>query len=103
MNFVFDSTTGVNEISNNRNYISKPYPNPASDNTSFFVNTLQGTKPRLKLFNMLGTEVKELALSENTRSSVKVNVSDLSSGVYFYSLIINGKSVSSGKLMVSGN
>lgn len=103
VNFVFDSTTGVNEISNNRNYISKPYPNPASDNASFFVNTLQGTKPRLKLFNMLGTEVKDLALSENTRSSVKLNVSDLSSGVYFYSLLINGKSVSSGKLMVSGN
>lgn len=103
VNFVFDATTGVSEIAGNRNYISKPYPNPASDNASFFVNTLRGSKPRLKLFNMLGTEVKDLAIAENTKATVKVSVSDLSSGVYFYSLFINGKSVSSGKLMVSGN
>lgn len=103
VNFVFDATTGINEIVTNRNYISKPYPNPATDNASFFVNTVKGAKARLKLFNMLGTEVKDLAIGDNTKSAVKLNVSDLSSGVYFYSLFINGKSMTSGKLMVSGN
>ncbi|MFM8950910.1 MAG: T9SS type A sorting domain-containing protein, partial [Bacteroidota bacterium] len=69
----------------------------------FFVNIVRGSKARLKMFNMLGSEVKDVPLAENTRSSVKVNVSDLHAGLYFYSLYINGKSTLTGKLTVTSN
>ncbi|MFN5224678.1 MAG: T9SS type A sorting domain-containing protein [Bacteroidota bacterium] len=103
VNFVFDATTGISEVSNNRNYISKPFPNPSSESASFYVNILRGSKARLKMFNMLGSEVKDVPLADNTRSSIKVNVSDLHAGLYFYSLYINGKSTLTGKLTVTAN
>ena len=103
VNFVFDATTGISELTNNRNYISKPFPNPSSETASFYVNVMRGSKARLKLFNMLGSEVKDLPIAENTRSSIKVNVSDLHAGLYFYSLYINGKSTLTGKLTVTAN
>jgi hypothetical protein len=103
VNFVFDATTGIAEMTNNRNYISKPFPNPSSESASFYVNVLRGAKARLKLFNMLGSEVKDLPIADNTRSSIKVNVSDLHAGLYFYSLYINGKSTITGKLTVTSN
>lgn len=103
VNFVFDATTGVSEMTNNRNYISKPFPNPSSESATFFVSLLRGSKARLKLFNMLGSEVKDVPIADNTRSNIKVNVSDLHAGLYFYSLYINGKSTITGKLTVASN
>ena len=103
VNFVFDATTGVAELTNNRNYISKPFPNPSSESATFYVNVLRGSKARLKLFNMLGSEVKDLPIADNTRSNIKVNVADLHAGLYFYSLYINGKSTITGKLTVTSN
>ena len=49
---------------------------------------------------MLGTVVKEYRLT-NTQASVLLSTSELSSGVYVYSLINDGKSVSTKKLVVA--
>jgi hypothetical protein len=101
--YIFDSTVGIAEIPSNRNYISKAYPNPASTNTSFYVNIVKSSRAaQLKIFNMLGTEVKSVDVQE-TRGSVKVNVAELKSGIYFYSLWVDGKSTGTGKLMVTRN
>lgn len=97
--FLYDATTGISEVASGKNFISKAYPNPASSTTNFYVNVAKGGKnPHLKFFNMLGAEVKDIAVQQN---SVKVNVSDLKSGIYFYSLWVDGKSTTTGKLMVS--
>ena len=97
--YLYDATTGLAEVVTGKNFISKAYPNPASSTTNFYVNVAKGGKnARLKFFNMLGAEVKDIAIQQN---SVKVNVSDLKSGIYFYSLWVDGKSTTTGKLMVS--
>jgi hypothetical protein len=99
--YLFDGTTGIADIPAGKNFISKPFPNPASTSTSFYVNYTRDSKnPRIKLFNMLGAEVKDVTVSEN-KSAIKINVSDLKSGIYFYSLYVNGKSVTTGKMMVA--
>ncbi len=101
VDYVFDASTGISEVPTDRNFISKPYPNPAKESTSFVINLNKGSKgARIKIFNMLGAEVKEVLLTE-ARNSVKVNISDLKSGVYFYSLWVNNKSTGTGKLMIS--
>jgi hypothetical protein len=51
---------------------------------------------------MLGAEVKSVPVTE-AKNNLKINVSDLKGGIYFYSLFIDGKSTSTGKLMVSKN
>ena len=97
--YIYDATTGLSEAVSGKNLISKAYPNPASTTTSFYVNLAKTSKnARLKFFNMLGAEVKDVAVLQNT---VKVNVSDLKSGIYFYTLVVDGKSTTTGKLMVS--
>ena len=101
VDFVFDATTGFADIPTGKNYLSKPYPNPASATTSFYANILKGSRnSRIKFFNMLGAEVKDVPLTES-KNTVRVNVSDLRPGVYFYSLYVNGKSGATGKIMIA--
>lgn len=103
VDFVFDASTGLAEIPTDRNYISKPFPNPASQITNFFVSTLKGSKNvSVKIFNTLGSEVKNIPFNES-KGPVRINTSNLKPGLYFYSLWVNGKSSGSGKLMIGKN
>ena len=99
--YVFDATTGINEVPSNKNYLSKPYPNPASASTSFYVSLLKGyDHAEIRFFNMLGAEVKSVSINDS-KNTIKVNVSDLKAGIYFYSLWVDGKTSGTGKLMVT--
>ena len=99
--YIFDVSTGIADIDTEKNFISKAYPNPASTTTNFYVNLAKGSKnAQIKFFNMIGAQVKEIDIT-SARNSVKVNVADLKSGIYFYSLWIDGKSTTTGKLMVT--
>ena len=91
-------TAGINEISNGT--LSTAIPNPANSfaNINYTVPALKNGK--LVVYNMLGTVVKEYRLT-NTQASVLLSTSELSSGVYVYSLINDGKSVSTKKLVVA--
>ena len=101
--FVYPTFVGISDIPSNKNFISKAYPNPASDVANFYVNVEKSSKSaQLKFFNMLGAQVKEVDVNR-AKNSVKVNVNDLKAGIYFYSLWIDGKSTSTGKLMVTRN
>ena len=51
---------------------------------------------------MLGTVVKEYNLT-NAKSTMVLSTSDLSSGVYVYTLMNNGKPVSTKKLVIAHN
>jgi len=101
--YVYPTFTGIADVPAGKNYISKAYPNPAQDVANFYVNIEKSARSaQLKLFNMLGAQVREVDVL-NAKNSIKVNVNDLKSGVYFYSLWIDGKSTTTGKLMVSRN
>ena len=101
--FNYPTFVGLSDLPSGKNYISKAYPNPASDVANFYVNVEKSSKSaQLKFFNMLGAQVKDINVLNN-KNSIKVNVSDLKAGIYFYSLWIDGKSTSTGKLMVSRN
>jgi hypothetical protein len=49
---------------------------------------------------MLGKMVKQLVLDEK-QGVAKINVSDLNSGVYFYSFLVDEKAIVTKKLVVS--
>ena len=101
--YIFDSTVGIPELPANKNYISKPQPNPAGSSTTFYVNVAKASRSaQIKIFNMLGTEVKSVDVSD-TRGSVKLNFPELRSGIYFYSLFVDGKASGTGKLMITRN
>ncbi len=95
--------TGINDIPSNKNFISKPQPNPASEYTTFMYNkTNPASKAVVRIFDMLGSKVKEVNLTES-KSVARVNLTSLKSGLYFYTYFIDNKSVSSGKLVINRN
>ena len=98
-NYNFLSTVGINEVAT-RPIISNAYPNPADGYTGITYNLNSARDAKLVLFNLLGSTVKEFKLTDRQNTLV-ISTADLQSGVYYYTLIADGKSISSRKLVVS--
>lgn len=99
VNFKY-STTSVEDYSDNRIF-SNAYPNPAKNMVSFNYDMPANVQAAsVAIYNMMGQEVLRQDLNIGG-SRLDVNVSDLTDGVYFYSLIINNQAVKTNKLVVS--
>ncbi len=76
------------------------YPNPASNyvniNYSLVPEVNQGS---VRLTNLLGALVSETPIDLNS-NSVKIDVSNLDGGIYFYSVVLNGEILHSKKLII---
>lgn len=83
------------------NVFSNAYPNPATSVVSFDYNLpFEAQTAAVAIYNMMGQEV----VRENINvggSRLDLNVSDLTDGVYFYSLIVNNQAVKTNKLVIS--
>lgn len=95
----YNSATGISNTPE-AGYISQLYPNPASSTVNLTISGIE--KPStgtVKVFDLLGNLVstKSLTLSAGN-SQYKMDISDLSSGIYFVQLSI-GKSIISKKLV----
>ena len=77
-----------------------PYPNPASQMTSFEYNLpSSANSAQLIIRNSLGVEV-ENSMLDNQSGKKSINVSNYSSGIYFYTLVVDGKTIQSKKIIV---
>jgi hypothetical protein len=80
--------------------MSEPYPNPTSSSLSFDYKLGNSFgNPQVMVYNLLGSLVKTVDLSE-TAGTIKLDVTDLDAGMYFYTLQLNGKPVTSKKFIV---
>lgn len=97
----YNSTVGVDEMAKVGGTISNAYPNPANNSVSvkYDINEFSNTGT-IVFFDMLGKEVKEVALSDK-KGTAKINVDDLKAGIYFYSFMVDGKAISTKKLVIS--
>jgi hypothetical protein len=85
---------------NDRISISTAYPNPASGFTNFDYQLSDKAKDaKIILSDVFGSVIQEYKLSSQ-ESRLKVNTQLLSSGVYFYTLSLEGKMVITKKLIV---
>ena len=92
--FVPDSTTDVKsdlEIPNQYD-LKNNYPNPFNPSTNIEFSIAGTGKVSLKIFDVLGKEIKTLVDEEKTPGNYKVtfDAGSLSSGVYFYMLKAGG-------------
>jgi hypothetical protein len=82
---------------------SEVYPNPASTEVTFGLNLVDAAKDvNIEIANSLGQVVKTVklgAVSANNEVKSTVNIADLASGLYIYTISADGKK-SSNKLMV---
>lgn len=98
-NYQFQQAVGINELSA-KPVIQNAYPNPADGFTGIAYNLHSAKEAKVVLYNLLGTVVKEMKLTEK-QSTMTFSTADLKSGIYFYSLIVDDKSLSSKKLIVA--
>lgn len=75
-------------------FFSNAYPNPASNFVNFDCEMQNAT---IAIYNMMGQEVIRQDVND---SHVSINISDLTDGIYFYSVIVNGEAVKTNKLVV---
>jgi Secretion system C-terminal sorting domain len=101
LTFTYDFiATGIFEVNTRQNSLFISGPNPASSHTNISY-VLSGQKDaKILVTNMLGSTVKEIVVNGN-QNTLTVPVKDLNSGVYVYSLVVDGKILSSKKLIVS--
>jgi hypothetical protein len=76
------------------------YPNPASSNVTFSYNVENYNNANITIYNVLGKEIKKLNI-DNKTGKKSINTSDFSSGVYFYNLSVDGKIITTKKLIIS--
>jgi len=76
-----------------------PYPNPSSQVAHFEYNIPSVNSARLIIRNMLGVQLENQVI-ETGNGKKSIDVSGYASGIYFYSLIIDGKTVQSKKMVV---
>jgi len=79
--------------------INSAYPNPASSvvNIDYAVNK---DNAQVVFYNILGVQVYEQMLN-GREGTAKVNILDFASGIYFYTIKINGKAIETKKLIIS--
>jgi hypothetical protein len=93
--------TGIEPVQQSISSMTNAYPNPASSTVGIkYEIGNQGQNAHISVYDMLGKKVKEINLEEK-QGLVKMDVSGLKAGVYFYSLIIDEKAISTKKLVVS--
>ncbi len=76
------------------------FPNPASTSTQINYSFDGASTGALRVFDMLGNLVKEIAINNN-KGLINLHVGELESGIYFYSLVANDKVLSTKKLVVT--
>ena len=97
----FEYTTLSVEDYTDARIFSNAYPNPAKNMVSFDYDMPVNAKTAsVAIYNMMGQEVIRQNLNIGG-SRLNISVSDLTDGVYFYSLIINNQAVKTNKLVVS--
>lgn len=96
----YNAPVGLSENSNVSISSFEAYPNPASDFTSFKINSSKNSDAKLEVYNSLGSIVstKNISLNEG-KNKVDYNVENLSSGIYFASVKI-GNSTTTKKFIV---
>lgn len=73
------------------------YPNPFSKSATITLNDATYiNKTELRIYNILGSEVMSIGITKQTTT---LNTSNLTSGVYFYKVIANNKTIQTGKLI----
>ncbi|MEQ9279592.1 MAG: T9SS type A sorting domain-containing protein [Balneola sp.] len=82
--------------------LSQNYPNPFNPSTTINYALPEASEVSIDVFNVLGKKVASLVNQRKTAGvhSTQFQAANLSSGVYFYTLRINGKVLKSQKMLL---
>jgi len=89
--------TGIDNLSELRNNI-KCYPNPAKDKVYFDIDTDNNASKTIKIFDVVGNKIKQIELN-NTSATEEIDIQDLRSGIYIWTIEFDGIPVKSDRLI----
>ncbi len=77
-------------------------PNPFSNRTAVHFNTNNIVSVEIKIYDHIGKEIRKMNLKNVNEglNIVEINMHDVPSGIYYYSLFINGKQADSKKWLL---
>ena len=81
-------------------YPTSFYPNPAQNRVTFQHRLPKGKEAVLEVYDLRGQLVKRCALRYKSEREEVLDIEDWASGLYLYQVSIEGREVSSGKLVV---
>ena len=77
------------------------YPNPSRGLLTVQLTQKPGSDYKLRLSNIIGQEIRTVALRPDlTSAGLPLDLSDLRAGMYFYSLLVDGKVVTTKRLVL---
>ena len=96
------SPLGVQDVfMGNQSGVSESYPNPARTVANVNYALASGwQRAEVVVYSMLGAKVKRVALKED-QGTLKLDVASLPSGMYFYTLNVDGNDISTKKMLVT--
>jgi photosystem II stability/assembly factor-like uncharacterized protein len=105
MTVSYSVITGNNSISSeipNTFSISQNFPNPFNPSTTIEYSISKASNIQIKVFDISGREVQSLVNNFLLpgKYSVSFNASNLSSGIYFYTLISDGQKIDTRKMVL---
>jgi hypothetical protein len=84
--------------------ISQNYPNPFNPETTirFSLVNVKTNDAKINIYNIRGQQVKEFLLSDQQKHEGKItwHAADQASGIYFYTLEVNGKRIATHKAVL---
>lgn len=80
------------------------FPNPSKGQVTLQISQRAGQDVKLRLNNVIGQEVRTMALKPELLAEGQViSLGDLPSGIYFYSVLVNDKVMSTKRLVLQNN
>ena len=97
-------TTGIEETVSDVDMVrmDQNKPNPFSESTVITLNIPDQTqKASIIIYDMSGKQVQNIAVSERGETNITVYASDLTAGMYIYTLVVDGKVSVTRRMIVS--
>jgi len=96
----WSSPTAIDENIANHINISNAYPNPAFNTINMdYSFDVRVDAASIKIVNLLGSVVKEVEMDQDG-NRLSMDVSDLTAGIYFYSVVVNNEIFQTKKLVI---
>src|SRR5665213_872347 len=103
LDIIYNTTpAGIQVTTMVKGSLSNPAPNPASSffNVNYNLGTANPSSSKIIIYNMLGATVMEMGVNEQ-QGVLRMDVSSMENGIYFFSLISDGKEIATHRLIVA--
>lgn len=97
-------TTGIEETVSDVDMVrmDQNKPNPFSESTVITLNIPEQTqKANIFIYDMSGKQVQNIAVNERGETNITVYASDLTAGMYIYTLVVDGKVAVTRRMIVT--